>query len=231
MDVHSIYVAPAPTHNTFSMPKKQANRRSMLKWTIVALSFVGVIAIVAAVSSGSNEASLQAPVGMRTRTAAPLRTHSSKMSSYCPKFASSAASTIRRSSLSPRAMPIEDQKERAKEMIKYYRVKGLERTESNRQVFGWTPNNELLNGRWVMMGLFLGLLTEFATGADEGRYTAFEHWYKVLGDLDAEGWYGHEPKDEGTWVPAGLMAAHRKCAAPRAAAFAKASRMITQCTI
>jgi len=65
-----------------------------------------------------------------------------------------------------RAMPIEEQKERAKEMIKYYRIKGLQRTEENRQIFGWTPNNEILNGRWVMMGLALGLLTEYATGVN-----------------------------------------------------------------
>eukprot|EP00465_Bigelowiella_longifila_P001759 CAMPEP_0185253044 /NCGR_PEP_ID=MMETSP1359-20130426/1954_1 /TAXON_ID=552665 /ORGANISM="Bigelowiella longifila, Strain CCMP242" /LENGTH=166 /DNA_ID=CAMNT_0027835361 /DNA_START=76 /DNA_END=576 /DNA_ORIENTATION=- len=148
------------------MSQKQTNRRSMMKWAILALSFVGIISIVAAVSSGSNGANLQANIGVRTKTAAPFRTHSSTFSSHCQKFAASPTSTIRRSSLSPRAMPIEEQKERAKEMIKYYRVKGLERTERNRQVFGWTPNNELLNGRWVMMGLFLGLLTEYATGVN-----------------------------------------------------------------
>lgn len=28
------------------------------------------------------------------------------------------------------------------------------------------PNNEILNGRWVMFGLLVGMLTEYATGVD-----------------------------------------------------------------
>ncbi len=31
--------------------------------------------------------------------------------------------------------------------------------------FGWTKANEINNGRWVMFGFAVGLLTEFATGA------------------------------------------------------------------
>jgi len=31
-------------------------------------------------------------------------------------------------------------------------------------VFGWTKKNEINNGRWVMMGFGIGLMTEFATG-------------------------------------------------------------------
>ena len=34
------------------------------------------------------------------------------------------------------------------------------------RVFGWTPKNEITNGRWVMFGFAVGLLTEYATGAD-----------------------------------------------------------------
>lgn len=34
------------------------------------------------------------------------------------------------------------------------------------RVFGWTRANEILNGRWVMFGVFVGLLTEYATGVD-----------------------------------------------------------------
>ena len=34
------------------------------------------------------------------------------------------------------------------------------------RVFGWTPKNEITNGRWVMMGIGIGLLTEYATGVD-----------------------------------------------------------------
>lgn len=32
--------------------------------------------------------------------------------------------------------------------------------------FGWTKANEITNGRWVMFGFAVGLLTEFATGVD-----------------------------------------------------------------
>lgn len=34
------------------------------------------------------------------------------------------------------------------------------------RVFGWTRKNEILNGRWVMFGVFVGLLTEYSTGVD-----------------------------------------------------------------
>lgn len=39
-------------------------------------------------------------------------------------------------------------------------------TENVCRVFGWTPKNEITNGRWVMMGIGIGLLTEYATGVD-----------------------------------------------------------------
>lgn len=34
------------------------------------------------------------------------------------------------------------------------------------RVFGWTAKNEISNGRWVMMGLAIGMLTEQATGVN-----------------------------------------------------------------
>jgi hypothetical protein len=33
-------------------------------------------------------------------------------------------------------------------------------------VLGWTLSNEINNGRWVMFGLFVGMVTEYATGVD-----------------------------------------------------------------
>lgn len=36
----------------------------------------------------------------------------------------------------------------------------------HRRVFGMTKQNEIANGRWVMFGLFVGMLTELATGVD-----------------------------------------------------------------
>lgn len=34
------------------------------------------------------------------------------------------------------------------------------------RLFGWTKRAEIQNGRWVMFGLAVGLLTEYATGVD-----------------------------------------------------------------
>ena len=31
-------------------------------------------------------------------------------------------------------------------------------------MFGWTRKNEITNGRWVMIGFVVGLMTEYATG-------------------------------------------------------------------
>jgi hypothetical protein len=31
---------------------------------------------------------------------------------------------------------------------------------------GWVPGAEKLNGRWVMMGFLIGLITEFSTGVN-----------------------------------------------------------------
>ena len=31
---------------------------------------------------------------------------------------------------------------------------------------GWTKSNEISNGRWVMFGLLVGMMTEYATGVD-----------------------------------------------------------------
>ena len=33
--------------------------------------------------------------------------------------------------------------------------------------FGWTKANEINNGRWVMFGFAVGLLTEYATGGSQ----------------------------------------------------------------
>lgn len=34
------------------------------------------------------------------------------------------------------------------------------------RLLGWTATNEITNGRWVMFGLLVGLLTEYATGVN-----------------------------------------------------------------
>jgi hypothetical protein len=61
---------------------------------------------------------------------------------------------------------IEYQRQQAKAMQAYFRDQKVEEATMDAQVFGWTRNNEIGNGRWVMMGLAIGLLTEFATAVN-----------------------------------------------------------------
>lgn len=42
-----------------------------------------------------------------------------------------------------------------------------------RRFFGWTKANEITNGRWVMFGFAVGLLTEYATGVDFPNQVCF----------------------------------------------------------
>jgi hypothetical protein len=52
------------------------------------------------------------------------------------------------------------------------------------RVFGWTPENEINNGRWVMMGFAIGLLTEYATGVDFPAQFKLMVQYLGIADLD-----------------------------------------------
>ena len=61
---------------------------------------------------------------------------------------------------------IEYQRQRAKEMVKYFKQLKLEESVTQASGFGWTAGNEISNGRWVMFGLMVGMLTEYATGVD-----------------------------------------------------------------
>merc|ERR1712224_14024 len=58
---------------------------------------------------------------------------------------------------------VEFQRRRAREMSSYY-VRLKQATElGESKLLGWNKKNEILNGRWVMMGIAIGLLTEYAT--------------------------------------------------------------------
>eukprot|EP00890_Picochlorum_soloecismus_P003435 jgi/Picsp_1/4092/NSC_01602-R1_one-helix protein len=65
-----------------------------------------------------------------------------------------------------RSVTIEYQRKQAKAMQQYLRDQSLEAAIEQSKVFGWTVRNEINNGRWVMMGLAIGMLTEYATGVD-----------------------------------------------------------------
>jgi hypothetical protein len=53
-----------------------------------------------------------------------------------------------------------------------------------RRVFGWLPKNEIANGRWVMFGFGVGLLTEYATGVDFPHQLALMLSYLGVVDFD-----------------------------------------------
>ncbi|MQM00780.1 hypothetical protein Taro_033522 [Colocasia esculenta] len=60
---------------------------------------------------------------------------------------------------------LESQRKMAKEMQEYFRQKKLEEADQG-PFFGFLGKNEIANGRWAMFGFAVGLLTEYATGAD-----------------------------------------------------------------
>ncbi|KAK9815281.1 hypothetical protein WJX72_001049 [[Myrmecia] bisecta] len=77
-----------------------------------------------------------------------------------PRKEASAAET------SSSSVTIEYQRRQAKEMLSYFRSLKFQEEVQKAKVFGWTKKNEITNGRWVMFGLAVGLLTEYATGVD-----------------------------------------------------------------
>eukprot|EP00878_Enallax_costatus_P014974 GHUV01015678.1.p1 GENE.GHUV01015678.1~~GHUV01015678.1.p1 ORF type:complete len:136 (+),score=28.94 GHUV01015678.1:128-535(+) len=79
---------------------------------------------------------------------------------------------------------IEYQRQRAKEMRQYFQDRKLEAQVKKGPLFGWTPANEIGNGRWVMFGVFVGLLTEFATGVDFPGQVGLLLTYLGIVDLD-----------------------------------------------
>lgn len=65
-----------------------------------------------------------------------------------------------------KGMTLELQRQRAKEMRAYFQDKKLQEEINKSKTFGWTKKNEITNGRWVMFGFGVGMLTEYATGVD-----------------------------------------------------------------
>jgi len=79
---------------------------------------------------------------------------------------------------------VEYQREQAKRMNKYFQGTILQRQIKDTTVFGWTPKNEINNGRWVMFGWMVGLLTEYATGVDFPHQLALMASYLGIADFD-----------------------------------------------
>ncbi|KAK4742199.1 hypothetical protein SAY87_000200 [Trapa incisa] len=64
-----------------------------------------------------------------------------------------------------RAITLEFQRQKAKELQEYFKQKKLEEA-SQGPFFGFLGKNEITNGRWAMFGFAVGMLTEYATGSD-----------------------------------------------------------------
>ena len=125
----------------------------------------------------------------------PSSTDTTTTLSFAPARVSSRTSNQKRASstaLATSAEPakaaatvtVEYQRQQAKAMQKFLREKSLEKEIADAQVFGWTRNNELGNGRWVMMGLAIGLLTEYATGVSFIEQLKLMVSYMGVIDLD-----------------------------------------------
>lgn len=101
------------------------------------------------VPRATNEPQLQKPVAKPARAPEPTTV---------PAAAAAAVAAA------DGTVTIEYQRQQAKAMQKYF----LSLKESSRveqaKVFGWTRKNEITNGRWVMIGFVVGLMTEYATG-------------------------------------------------------------------
>ncbi|GER26154.1 one-helix protein 2 [Striga asiatica] len=63
------------------------------------------------------------------------------------------------------AITLEFQRQKAKELQEYFKLKKLEEADQG-PFFGFIGKNEISNGRWAMFGFAVGMLTEYATGSD-----------------------------------------------------------------
>lgn len=85
---------------------------------------------------------------------------------------------------SPSKVTVEFQRQRAREMIAYFKNQKLQESIVKAKTFGWTPSNEIGNGRWVMFGWFVGMLTEYATGVSFPDQLKLMCSYLGILDLD-----------------------------------------------
>ncbi|KAG7673356.1 hypothetical protein Ndes2526B_g03203 [Nannochloris sp. 'desiccata'] len=84
-----------------------------------------------------------------------------------PTPASQSAAPMPQAPTGPSSgVSIEYQRQQAKAMQQYFKDQAFEEVVADAKVFGWTKKNEINNGRWVMFGLLVGIMTEAATGVN-----------------------------------------------------------------
>jgi len=80
---------------------------------------------------------------------------------------------------------VEYQRQRAKEMRAFLQRQAAYKVqEQESSGFGWTRAAERSNGRWVMFGFAVGLLTEFATGVDFPQQLRLMLSYLGIADME-----------------------------------------------
>ncbi|QDZ18426.1 light-harvesting complex-like protein OHP2 [Chloropicon primus] len=78
-----------------------------------------------------------------------------------------AAKPVTTSEQTSKQLPtVEQQRSAAREMISYFKEKNVEAEFEKNKQLGWVPKAEISNGRWVMFGLLVGILTEYSTGVN-----------------------------------------------------------------
>jgi hypothetical protein len=80
---------------------------------------------------------------------------------------------------------VEYQRQRAKEMRAFLqRSAAFKAQQQESSGFGWTRAAERSNGRWVMFGFAVGLLTEYATGVDFPQQLRLMLSYLGIADIE-----------------------------------------------
>jgi hypothetical protein len=80
---------------------------------------------------------------------------------------------------------VEYQRQRAKEMRSFLqRQAAFKAQQQESSGFGWTRAAERSNGRWVMFGFAVGMLTEYATGVDFPQQIRLMLSYLGIADIE-----------------------------------------------
>jgi len=109
-----------------------------------------------------------APVGLSSSKWSPSRRFEVRNTAAEGSQTQTASASPPPAAAAPKkpGVTIEYQRQKAKELVQYFEERKVEEQIRKERIFGWTRKNEIGNGRWVMFGIAVGLLTEFATGSN-----------------------------------------------------------------
>lgn len=115
----------------------------------------------------------------------PPRLFGADGSEQPPASTSAAAPTPVVAPTGATGVTVEYQRQRAKEMRAFLqRQAAFKLQEQESSGFGWTRAAERSNGRWVMFGFAVGLLTEYATGVDFPQQLRLMLSYLGIADIE-----------------------------------------------